>query len=113
MRTVEIRKRLDDQLKIMASKQSRQTILATVDELVRASVDDNELEMMAGRVRFLGEPYMLYTSLEFIVGMQRQPLMRAAAIDTIQKTLKKYLGLDFKPTPAKIKRKRRKLLRHV
>lgn len=81
-----------------------------VDDLIRAVQDETELALMKGKVRFLSEPYMLYHALEFVVGMERRPLHRAAAIKQIQEALHKYLGLDFTPQP---KRKRRKLLPHV
>lgn len=113
MRTVEIRKQLEQQVKVIASEQSIHNILKLVDDLVREVKNEIELQMMMGKVRLLGEPFMLYYALEFVVGMERHPIKRAAAIVTIQKALKQYLGLDFKPKPAKIKRKRRKLLQHA
>lgn len=113
MRSVEIRKQLEQQVKVIASKQSIRNILELVDKLIRSVADETELQMMKGKVRHLGEPFMLYNTLVFVVGMERHPLKRAAAITSIQKALKQYLGLDFKPKPTKVKRKRRKLLQHV
>ena len=113
MRTVKIRKQIEQQVKVIASEQSIRNILKLVDEIVRAAMDEAELTMMKGQVRFLGEPFMLYNSLVFVVGMERHPVKRAASIAAIQKALKQYLGLDFVPDPAKFKRKRRKLLQHV
>lgn len=82
----------------------------TLNNLIRTVQDEIELALMKGKIRFMGEPYMLYQALEFVVGMERRPLHRDAAIKQIQDALHKYLGLDFTPQP---KRKRRKLLPNV
>jgi hypothetical protein len=82
-----------------------------VTELILAVQDDTELALMHGNVRFLGEPYMLYRALESVVGQERRPVHRAAAITAISDALSKYLGLKF--TPGMKKRKRKELLPHV
>ncbi len=87
------------------------TFMDDVKQLVFAVESEAELAQMNQKVRFLGEPYMLYRALESVVGMERQPVKRAAAIKAITDALSEYLGLKF--TPGMRPRKRRGLLPHV
>jgi len=82
-----------------------------VTRLILAVQDEMEMAHMKGRVRFLGEPYMLYRALESVVGMERNRTKRDAAIKAISDALSQYLGLKF--TPGMRKRKRKVLLPHV
>jgi len=104
-------KRFQQAYKELLEVSNHPYFVSRVDGLVSAVQDETEFALMRGKVRFLGEPYMLYRALESVVGQERRPVHRDAAIKAISCALSHYLGLKF--TPGMRKRKRRELLSHV